>query len=102
MHRPVKFIVKGATIHVATESRTIMEIALVVVDKGSSYVITIQDISNTPVAIMSFPVDFPADGLPVVVKFTQPKYMSDGIDIVPSGTPGEVHVWINFGNVTST
>lgn len=64
-------------------------------DAGSSWDLRVQDqASPSPhVVIGDFALSVPTDGLPIIIHFEQPIPMIDGIDVVTSGTPGEVSVW---------
>jgi hypothetical protein len=90
-------ITTSGTITAIAESVAITQVFVAVANAGTSWSLRIQD-KGTPVFVLlpTTVLSAPALASWNKVFFDDPIKMDGGIDIVTSGTPGEVSVWINF------
>ncbi len=99
MQSPVTLqITTSATTTAIGETRYLKQLCIGCDDAGTSWTLRIQDKSSpAKVLIPTFTLAVPSDGNPnVLLNFQQSILMSGGIDIVTSGTPGVVSVWLSF------
>jgi hypothetical protein len=63
---------------------------------GTTWKLRIQDKAGSPKTVVpDFTLTVPTDGKPMIIVFDSSIPMEGGLDIMtPSGTPGEVSVWI--------
>ena len=93
-----KRIVTAATTTVLSESCVVFEIVIAVADVGTTWTLKIQDKAGSPcVLVPKFTMVLPTDFKPIIINFNEPVTMDGGIDIVTTGTPGEVCVWLIVG-----
>jgi hypothetical protein len=79
-------------------SSFVSQIVIACANAGTSWTLKIQDKgSPAKIWVPAFTLSVPADGLPKIIKFDEPVFFLNGIDIVTTGgTPGEVAVAIQL------
>jgi hypothetical protein len=93
-----KRIVTAAVTTIVSSSCVLYEYVIAVAAPGTSFTVRIQDKASPPVILVpTFTVAVPTTGLPIYQKFEEPLPMDGGIDIITTGTPGEVGIWMVIG-----
>lgn len=102
MKAPVKKkITTNATTALAATSGAVKQIVIACSNAGTTWTLRIED-GDGFVLVPTFTLTVPTDGLPKIIVFDQPIYMSNGISAVTAGAAaGQVQIWVSFGDTAS-
>jgi hypothetical protein len=94
-------IITSGTLTLIGVTRFVAQVVIVVNNAGTSWKLKIQDRASPAfVLVPEVTLSAPSTANAVIENFQEPIRMEGGIDIVTTGTPGEVAVWFSYGEAS--
>jgi hypothetical protein len=91
-----KRITTSTTIAATPQSGLVSQIVIAVDNAGTTWTLRIEDNSSPVIVIFPTATLALSNSGPLIIKFDKPIRVTNGIDIITTGTPGIVCVLIEF------